>query len=216
MELNFETLLAKYGGRQKFYHKQEIIYNNESGVEGIYFLKTGKIRIDNSRVKSKKEVLVWLLSSGSFFGISSYYNGYNTCAYVTTVVSDKAEVVLISREEFIHLLKANKEVRAYIINLLYRRLDYIEIRKLYTPKVSLKKRVADALIFLSPAHYPPEFAFQGQPYKIFIAIKELATMINATRKELILIIDDLTKKRILDRDGEGITVKNVEKLLTLK
>jgi len=185
-------------------------------VEGIYYLKSGKIRIDNSRIKSKKEVLVWLLSAGSFFGISSYYNGYNSCAYITTVVSEKAEVVLISREEFIHLLKAHGEVRNYIINLLYRRLDYIEKRISYNARVSLKKKVANSLIFLSPAHYPPESAFEGASYKIDIALSELATMINAPRKELILLIDDLINKKILDRDGEGITVKNVEKLMNLE
>lgn len=216
MESEFETLLANYGGRQKVYQKGDIIYSSESGVEGIYYLKSGKIRIDNSRVKSKKEVLVWLLCSGSFFGISSYYNGYNTCAYITTVVSEKAEVILISREEFIHLLKANKEIRSYIINLLYRRLDYIEKRKQYSARVSLKKRVADSLIFLSPAHCPPESALNGKQYKIFIALGELAKMLNAPRKELVSLIDDLANKKILDRDGEGITIKNVEKLLSLK
>ena len=216
MELDFEILLAKYGGKQRVYHKQEIIYNSESGVQGIYFLKSGKIRIDNSRIKTKKEVLVWLLTSGNFFGISSFYTGYTTCEYVTTVVSDFAEVILISHEEFIHLLTANKDVRDYIINILYRRLDYIEIRKCYTTKIPLRKRVVEALIFLSPSHLPPEIAFKGQPYKILIAIQELAKMINSTRNELNLIIDDLTNKRILDRDGEGIIIKNVGKLLSLK
>lgn len=216
MESEFEVILADYGGRHKVYERGDVIYSNESGVEGIYYLKTGKIRIDNSRVKSKKEVLVWLLSSGSFFGISSYYNGYNSCAYITTVVSERAEVILISREEFIHLLKANKQIRTYIINLLYRRLDYIERRKSYSPRISLKKKVADSLIFLSPAHCPPESALAGKPYKIFIALSELATMINAPRKELVLLIDDLINKKILERDGEGITVRNVEKLMLLE
>ncbi len=216
METDFELILAEYGGRQKVFQRGDVIYSSESGVEGIYYLKSGKIRIDNSRVKSKKEVLVWLLSSGSFFGISSYYNGYNSCAYITTVVSEKAEVILISREEFIHLLKANKEVRNYIINLLYRRLDYIEKRKLYSSRISLKKKVSDSLIFLSPAHCPPESALEGKPYKILIALSELATMINAPRKELVLLIDDLINKKILERDGEGITVRNVEKLMLLE
>ncbi|MBP6335834.1 MAG: cyclic nucleotide-binding domain-containing protein, partial [Bacteroidia bacterium] len=73
METDFELILAEYGGRQKVFQRGDAIYSSESGGEGIYYLRSGKIRIDNSRVKSKKEVLVWLLSSGSFFGISSYY-----------------------------------------------------------------------------------------------------------------------------------------------
>ncbi|MBK6525134.1 MAG: hypothetical protein IPG07_05985 [Crocinitomicaceae bacterium] len=57
---------------------------------------------------------------------------------------------------------------------------------------------------------------EGKPYKINIALSELATMINAQRKELVLLIDDLINKKILDRDGEGITVRNVEKLMLLE
>ncbi|MBK9192790.1 MAG: hypothetical protein IPM77_15550 [Crocinitomicaceae bacterium] len=54
MSLEIELLLKEYGAREKKYSRGSVIYSNESGVEGIYFLVTGKIRIDNSRVKDKK------------------------------------------------------------------------------------------------------------------------------------------------------------------
>lgn len=210
---DFENLIKKFGGREKIYHAGDVIYDQESGIEGIYYLKNGKIRIDNSRVKSKRDVLVWLLCSGNFFGLSSYYNGYVAYSYITTVISEKAEVILISRDDFIRLLKAEKEFRAYIINLLYRRMDYIEQRKTYSSKVSFLKKLADAIVFLSPSHAVPSVAENNKPLRIEVSISELAAITNANRKQLLQSLDELCNKKILDRDGESITVRNFEKLI---
>ncbi|MBI3136456.1 MAG: Crp/Fnr family transcriptional regulator [Bacteroidetes bacterium] len=216
MKLEIETLLREYGAREKKFDRGSVIYSSESGVEGIYYLVSGKIRIDNSRVRDKKEVLIWLLGSGSFFGISSYYNGYEACSYITTVISESATILLISREEFIHLLKEHKIMRDFIISLLYRRLDYIEQRRSYGPRVSFRKKLIDALVFLCPSHRPPEEAFTGKPFKIAVTLTELCSMISTTRKQLVTEIDNLINKRIIERDGDGITVRNYPKLMELE
>lgn len=213
MSLEIELLLKEYGAREKKYSRGSVIYSNESGVEGIYFLVNGKIRIDNSRVKDKKDVLIWLLGSGSFFGLSSYYNGYESCAYITTVISESADVLLISREEFIHLLKENKMIRDFVINLLYRRMDYIERRKSYGPKISFRKKLVEALIFLCPSHKVPDNVKENNQLKIFVTLSELSSMIQTTRKQLVNEIENLINKRIIDREGDGITIRNFNKLL---
>lgn len=214
MEWDFKELLMLNGGYEQSYNRGDTIYSSASGVEGVYFLTVGKIRIDSSRVRSKKEVLMWLLTAGNFFGISSYYNGYRTCEYVTTVVSEQAQVVIISREKFILLLTKYTRVRDYIIGLLYRRLDYLNRRRNYTARVSCAKKVVDALIFSCPGH---EFSVTEENsgfVRINISLLELASMINATRKQVIPIINDLIAKRILERDAEGFTIWNCEKLMS--
>lgn len=214
MSESFEELLRQYGARERTYKRGDIIYSNENGVEGIYFLLEGKVRIDNSAVKGKREVLVWLLGSGSFFGISSYYNGYDHSSYISSVVSKDACVLIISREEFIHLLKLNVAFRDFIIKLLYRRMDYIEARKRYSVRSSFKKRMVDTLLFLSPSHTPPNSAYEGNPYKIFISLAELSQMLNASRKQLLKNLEELISKNILERENDGIIIKNINRLIT--
>lgn len=92
-------------------------------------------------------------------------------------------------------------------------MDYIEKRKSYGPKITFRKKLIDALIFLCPSHTVPEEVAEGKPIKIFVTLTELSSMIHTTRKQLVGEIENLINKKIIDRDGDGITIRNYEKLL---
>lgn len=211
MQLNFVDILNSAQTSSIHLKKGDVIYTGNEEVRGVYFLVSGKIKIESAAKKSSKHMLLWLLLADSFFGITSYFKKSNDYSYRATVVSNSAEIRILSKEFFSSLIIENLAFRDYIFRLLYNRLDYINTKKNYNNKVQLRRKVANDLIFFTRTS---NLHHQSLPDAV-ISVNDLAEMNGTTKKQIVFVLNELSTKKIIDSDGDKIVVKNHEKLLRL-
>ena len=212
MELDLDKILRGTDSKNLNFKKGEFIYTGDSILGGVYFLNSGKIKIESRIKKTNKPLLLWLMVSNSFFGITSFFSRNSLNTYKCSVVSEKASVKFIPSESFTTLIFTNTEFREFIFKLLYSRLDYIDNRKSYNSKITLRKKVADDLIFFGSLQQKNIVLEENQIQYTFLSASDLAEMNKSSKKVVNTVLDEFENKKLIVRNGEQILIKNLEKL----
>ena len=216
MELNFNRLLLDAGSVQMEFKKYDIIYSEKQKLQGVYYLKAGKVRIDTSTKQKNAQVLMWLLVDENFFGITSFFENDKIYQYRATVVSDTASVLFISSETFTYLISKNGAFRDYMFKLLNRRLDFINLRKSYSSRNSLRKKVADTLVYFDNILAADPNSERIKRREISLTLSELSEMNNTSKKQMGVVIDDFVSKKIIERTADKIWIKNYNKIIQIQ
>lgn len=212
MELDFNKILNSVDSKNLNFDKGEMVYSGEEELGEVYFLSSGKIKIESRIKKTNKPILLWLMVSDSFFGITSFFSRNSLYAYKCSVVSESACIKIIPRESFTSLIITNTEFREFIFKLLYRRLDYIDNRKSYNSKVTLRKKVADDLIFFGSFQQKNIDLKESQVRCTYLSASDLAEMNKTNKKGVNAVLEEFENKKLIGRIGEQVLIKNHERL----
>jgi CRP-like cAMP-binding protein len=126
---------------------------------------------------------------------------------------EDSEVVQIPREEFNALLFQNRDIANKFIKLLSNNIAEKEDRLLKLAYSSVRKRVADALIFLQD-----KYKAEGQPEPFTIALQRdnLSAIVGASKETVIRMLSEFKEECLVEVSGSKITIVNYEKLKNLK
>jgi hypothetical protein len=103
----------------RLYHKEKVIFRENSEGDNAYIIKSGKVEI--SKLKGDKKVVLARLDEGSIFGEMALLGTENRLA--TAKVIEAAEVVVINRDQLNEYVKKNPTVTKTIIKSLVKRLE---------------------------------------------------------------------------------------------
>lgn len=203
--------LAQIVRERKFDRNQVIFYEGDLGGS-LYVIVSGTVKIVIMADDGREHIL-GLLDEGNFFGEISLIDGEPRSA--TAIALDKVSIVMISREDFVRLLRENPEMSLKIMQTLCERLRRTDKHVETLAFLSAPGRVAQVLLNWAEKEAP------GQDKNIAISHKmtrqEFASIAGTSRETLTRVLMDfqddglikLEKNRIVLNDRKHLRTKVV-------
>ncbi|GAB3196280.1 CRP-like cAMP-binding protein/AmiR/NasT family two-component response regulator [Pontibacter aydingkolensis] len=207
-----ENLEKLTSDKQKLQHfkKKQILFLEGNYPNALYFLNKGKLKTYKSNEEGR-EYITNLYKAGDFIG---YLDLIEDKTYrESAVVMEDSEVYVISKEDFFLLLHNNRLVANQFIKILSDNLADREERLLKLAYNSVRKRVAEALLFVEKqyANNPDHKETQ-----VTISREDLASIVGASKETVIRTLADFKDENLIKSQGSKITIINNEKLRRMR
>jgi CRP-like cAMP-binding protein len=186
---------------QKF-KKKQVIYAEGNHPSQLFYIKKGIIKTYKCNSEGK-ELITGIYGEGEFLGYVALLE--ETVYKDVAVAVEYAELAVIPKDEFEYLMESDWQVARQFINMLAK--DISEKEKLLVGLAynSLRKKVAEALIFLS------------RKYKDAIKISRdnLAAIAGTATESLIRTLGEFRQEKLIEISEGYITIVNEAKLKTM-
>ncbi len=151
-----------------------------------------------------------LYKAGDFFGYVDLLQGD---AYQDSAVAlEESEVAVIPKEDFFHLLQADREVSSRFIKMLSNEVKEREDRLLQLAYNSVRKRVAEALVMLAQRYQADEDGL----FSMAITREDLASIVGTATETVIRTLSDFKQEKLVEMKGSLITILNYGKLVRMR
>jgi CRP-like cAMP-binding protein len=191
--------------RIKKFNKKDTIYYEGDSPTFLYFVNSGKVKTYKMN-RDGKEFVTNLYKSGDFLGYKSLIAD-ETYEETASVLED-AELTLIPKDDFLHLLYSSKEVSAKFIKMLAGSIDVKQQELLNLAYDTVRKRVADALLKLE-TKYKKE---NQENFNIAISRDDLASIVGTATESVIRTLSEFKHDGYIVIKGSNITILQPEKL----
>ena len=189
--------------KTKLYRKRENVYEEGDYPRYLYFIKSGKIKIFKTN-ESGKEYIIDILKEGDFLG---YVDLIKESPYTEAAGAlEDAELSLIPKDDFAALLYGSRDVSSQLIKMLANDIAEKEDQLLQLAYNSVRKRVADAVLFLSEKEGSEE---------INILRDDLARIVGTAKESVIRMLTEFKADGYIDIVEGTITIKDRSKLINL-
>jgi CRP/FNR family transcriptional regulator, cyclic AMP receptor protein len=192
--------LAQIARERRFDRGQVIFYEGDLGGS-LYIIVTGSVKIVIMADDGREHIL-GLLHQGDFFGEVSLIDGEPRSA--TAIALENVSVVMISRDDFIRLLRENPEMSLKIMVTLCERLRKTDKHVESLAFLSAPGRVAQVLLNLAEVHMP------GQEKNITVSHKitrqEFASLAGTSRETLTRVLMDFQDDGLIKLEKNKIHI----------
>ncbi|MFD2512494.1 response regulator [Pontibacter locisalis] len=207
-----ENLEMLTSDKQKLQHfkKKQTLFLEGNYPHALYFLNKGKVKTYKSNEEGR-EYITNLYKDGDFIG---YLDLIEDKAYrESAVVMEDSEIYVISKEDFFMLLHNNRLVANQFIKILSDNLAEREDRLLKLAYNSVRKRVAEALLFVEKQYVDNNKSPETQ---VSISREDLASIVGASKETVIRTLADFKDEKLIKSQGSKITIINNEKLRKMR
>ena len=191
--------------RIKTFNKKDTIYYEGDIPTYLYFVNSGKVKTSKMN-REGKEFVTNLYTKGDFLGYKSLIADEPYEEKASTL--EKAELTLIPKEDFLHLLYSSKEVSSKFIKMMAGSIDVKQQELLNLAYDTVRKRVADALLKLEAKY---KEAGQDQ-FNIAISRDDLASIVGTATESVIRTLSEFKHDGYISIKGSNITILQPEKL----
>jgi len=187
------------------FRKKKMVYQEGQRPAFIYYLLSGKVKVYRMHADGK-EFITTIAGPGDFLGYAALLQD---CNYQDNAqVLEDTGMLLLSRQEFLQVMSADRSIAQHFIGLLARDLKAQEQNLMSLAYSSLRKRVANGLLQLTDRF--PEG--DGGNMAIGISRDNLSHFIGSATESLTRTLSDFRNEKLIDiRDGK-IYLLNKEKL----
>lgn len=190
------------------YKKKDMVYAEGQRPKEVYYIKSGKIKIYKSN-EDGKELITAICGAGDFFG---YTYILEEISYKENAkVLEDAELMLISKDDFLALISSDAQVARQFIKLITRNVLDKEESLLMLAYNSLRKKVAYQLIQVFEKFKNEN----SNSDSINISRENLAQTAGIATESLIRTLSDFKSEKLIDLQGGTITILNEAKLRKL-
>ena len=191
--------------RTKHYSLKEHIFREDDTPVHLYFLNKGKVKTYKMN-EDGKEYITGLYNAGDFFGYTCLleHSNYSEAAQVI----DDAEVLLVPKDDFYHLMNSNTEVIGSFIKLLADNIHQKEERLIELAYSSVRKRVANALVQV----YEKYNAEGRDEFTISLGREDLASIVGTATETVIRALSEFKQDGFIESKGREIHVLDIEAL----
>jgi CRP-like cAMP-binding protein len=178
------------------FRKKQMLYSESQRPAFIYYVVSGKVKVYR-RDDDGKEFITLLAGKGDMFGYSAILQDGN---YLDSAQAmEDAELMLISKQEFLETMTMDQRVAQYFIDLLAKDVKAQENNLINLAYNSLRKRVANGLLQLTL-----KYAEESNGYaSIGISRDNLAHFIGSATESLTRTLSDFRQEKLIDvREGK--------------
>jgi CRP/FNR family cyclic AMP-dependent transcriptional regulator len=134
---------------RRSYGHGAIVFSQSDPGDALYGVVTGKIRISASSPNGR-EVFLNIMEPGDTFGEIALLDGRHRTA--TASVTAPSELIIITREHFLDLLKREPQLASHVIQLLCQRIRWTSGLAEESALLSVPARLARRLLSLGELH----------------------------------------------------------------
>lgn len=200
----FNKIIA--AGKARDFKKNQVVYAETDHGRGIYLIISGKVKTIKL-AEDGRELMTGLYSAGDYIGINAIL--INSVYTETATTIEESRLAMISIEEMETVLNLYPEVARKFINLLSRDNQEKEELLLQLAYHSVRKKMAETIIKLHT---------QTSNQKGFFTIsrENLAAMACIAMETVSRTLSDFKQEKLIAREGNVITVLNLEGLSKMK
>jgi CRP/FNR family cyclic AMP-dependent transcriptional regulator len=173
--------------------KGDFVFRSGENAAGVYFLKSGKIKVSQP-VSNGKEVILWFCFGGDIFGLAeAAQHGERE---VSAQACETSEVLSIPQARFNAYLFEYPQVMFLLLQVMSSRLRCLSETLANVAGEQVHTRLARLMLWLCARYGRREGA--GIIMNVHLTHQEIADMIGATRQTVTSIMSDFKRKGILD------------------
>lgn len=184
----------------KNYKKRDLVFEEGDFPRYLYLVNTGTVKLFKTN-EYGKEYIINICKPGDFFGyvdlIKSDMHSESAAALEPT------EISLVPKEDFLKLLHGDRDVTSQLIKMLANNITEQEEQLLHLAYNSVRKRVADAVIYLSEKEGKTE---------ISILRDDLARIVGTAKESVIRMLTEFKHDGYIDIIDGVIHIKDQQKL----
>lgn len=187
------------------YKKKQLIYAKGNHPGYLYYIIKGKVKTSRHN-DDAKEIITRIYNEGDFLGYKSLLEGgvYQDEAEAIT----PAELAMIPRSDFESLLYSNMEVMKKFLRLLTENISENEQHLLGLAYNSLRKKVAEALLYLYRKYNPSK----TPGFSLDIGRDNIAAIAGVAKESLIRTLGDFRDERLISIEEGCIVLTDQKKL----
>lgn len=187
------------------YKKKQSVYMEGNHPSYLYYIMKGKVKAFR-RNDEGKELITGVYKEGDFLGYIPLLEG-GTYKENAEVMED-TQLAIIPRKDFEELTHNNIQVLQKFIQLLAKNISEKEVQLLSIAYSSLRKKVADALMFISNKYN----AINSEKFSIDISRDNLAAIAGVAKESLIRTLGDFRDENLITIKGGEIYIMDSKRI----
>jgi CRP-like cAMP-binding protein len=184
------------------YKKGESIFKQNTMATHLAYIRKGLVKVSTEH--GNQELVLSVETNGKFIGIQALY-AQNMYPF-SVVACEEVSVCLIDIQTISALVSTNAKFSATLLKLLNEDLLFSYSRMACLSLKQLHGRFADLLLCLSLRIY------KRKKFSIPLSKKELSLIANMSQESLSRVIRDFITEKIIDFEGNEITILDFEKI----
>lgn len=188
------------------YKKNQHIHYEGDRVIGIYYIITGKVKTIKL-TEDGRELITGMYKEGDYLDINIILSNdtYND----TAIAMEETTLSFLSVEQLDKLLFLYPDVGAKFIKILASNIREKELRLLQIAYMSVRKRIAEAIILLVTQH-------SADGLTVKISRDDLAALSGTSPETISRTLSDFREEGLIDKNAGTLRILNLEKLNKLK
>lgn len=188
--------------------KGEILFREGDPVTGIYFVFSGNLKV-YKQWDADKELIIRFARNGAILGHRGI--GENLNYPISAEALEPSVVCYVDMRFFESTLKVNGELTYKLVNFFASELRKSEQRMRDLAHMSVKGRVADALL-----KFQEQFGITSTGLiNISLSRQELASYAGTTYETVFRVINELVNSQVISLSGKNIAIINHQALTQL-
>lgn len=193
------------------YNNRQTIFQEGNIVFGVFFIYDGKIKIFNTG-KNGKHHVTRLAKSGEMLGLRGFAEKRHLLSGISL---GDSSLCFFAKDIFIKTLKENPDFALNIIQFYAQELANIEIRQKHFTQLTIKERIAEALLLLKKK-YGVQHAGKNEIFlDVMLIRQDIADIAGASTEEVIRVLSQFNKEQLIKIDGQKLFILNSDKLSEL-
>ena len=189
--------------------KGQILFESGAVGDGCYWLKEGVLKVGIASPQGAERILA-ILGPGSIVGELAMIDGLPRSATVQALRDSK--LTFVARSNFLESLSDYPEMYAHLVTILVERLRQADDEVAAMSFLSLKARVARALLLFArylgePTATPGQLVIRHK-----IRQDDLAALAGVARENASRILSEWRERKIIDQSSASVYVIHKERL----
>lgn len=190
------------------YAKGETILRSGDMPQGVYFVKSGYVKL-NSVSKDGKELTLVIYEKGDFFPVVWSFFGSSASIYSFEAITP-VEILRSPREKFAEFINSHHDVYSDIVSHMLRRFQSALRRMEFLTFGNASAKLASILLICGK-----DFGIEkGKETEIQIPLthKDIANLVGVTRETVSLELKRFDRKGLISYNKKLIAIKDKESL----
>jgi len=203
---NDEMASMCYSKAEKPYRKGEVIIEEGTPIDNFVYLKEGLVKLFK-RIDNTKSQIISIAKPFDFVSLLSVFS--NTTYNFSVSALEDSTVCIVDLNLMKDLIRKNGSFALDIIEKMNVASDSIINSYLDRNRKNLRGRIAYILLYFSDEIYKTE------KFEIPVSRKEIAELIEMTTENVIRVMSEFRKDKIIQINGKEITILNKEMLVKI-
>ncbi len=191
--------------RWREYAAQELIIDRASDTNDVYFIVSGRVRVVNFSYAGR-EVSYDEIGAGTVFGELAAIDGAPRSA--TVVALGKTTTAALPPKEFVRLIKENPDFALSIMKRLVEIVRGSTARIMDLSTLGAPGRIYAELLRMAVVSETDASA-RIEPVPVHA---DIASRVGSTRESVTRAISELTRRGLIEREGDALVIADVEQL----
>ncbi len=188
--------------------KGETIFREGDPVNGIYFIFKGKVKVYNSGLRNKTQI-VRFADSGNILGHRGF--GKLRVYPIGATALENSTICFVPADVFLNTMNNNGLLAVELVNFYADELRRAENKLRSLSQMTVKQKIAEAILTLSEI-YGVVKENETEFLKVQLSRQEYADITGASLEEVIRTISQLKKEQLIAIEGKKIGITNRNKL----